>query len=220
MLGGERRVAATPDTVKKLVKWGYSVVIESGAGAGATIDDAAYVAAGATIDPDGDNAWGSDVVFKVNAPGPHGEDGHEVDRLKEGATIVSLVFPVGKEDLLSRYAAKKITALALDQVPRISRGVVGPFWFPGMTLPESAPAPARNALVLHLSTEVLGADVHRSLHRDPWVAPRPGEVLPDGVGLFRERRFAVSPGSVDAMKDWARGRGAAAEVVELVPGAG
>ena len=118
---GERRVAATPDTVKKLVKWGYSVVVESGAGAGATIDDAAYEAAGATIDPDGDNAWGSDVVFKVNAPGPHGEDGHEVDRLKEGATIVSLVFPVGKEDLLSRYAAKKITALALDQVPRISR---------------------------------------------------------------------------------------------------
>ena len=118
---GERRVAATPDTVKKLVKWGYSVVVESGAGAGATIDDAAYEAAGATIDSDGDNAWGSDVVFKVNAPGPHGEDGHEVDRLKEGATIVSLVFPVGKEDLLSRYAAKKITALALDQVPRISR---------------------------------------------------------------------------------------------------
>ena len=118
---GERRVAATPDTVKKLVKWGYSVVVEAGAGSGATIDDAAYEAAGATIDPDGDAAWSSDVVFKVNAPRAQGEDAHEVDRLKEAAAIVSLVFPVGKEDLLSRYAEKKVTAMALDQVPRISR---------------------------------------------------------------------------------------------------
>ena len=139
----------------------------------------------------------------------------------------SVAVDPGFQHLLARHAMTHIVALRAHlsgsltvQVPRISRGVVGPFWFPGMTLPESAPAPARNALVLHLSTEVLGADVHRSLHRDPWVAPRPGEVLPDGVGLFRERRFAVSPGSVDAMKDWARGRGAAAEVVELVPGAG
>lgn len=117
---GERRVAATPATVQKLIKWGYQVVVEAGAGAGAKIDDAAYVDAGATIDPTGDAAWGADVVFKVNAPRTRGE-GHEVDRLTEGATIASLVFPVGKEDLLKRYAAKKVTGMALDQVPRISR---------------------------------------------------------------------------------------------------
>ena len=118
---GERRVAATPDSVKKLIKWGFSVVIEAGAGTGAKIEDAAYEAAGATIDPTGDAAWGSDIVFKVRAPLPIGDGGHEVDRLTEGATIASLVFPVGKEDLLKRYAARGITALALDQVPRISR---------------------------------------------------------------------------------------------------
>jgi len=117
---GERRVAATPATVKKLTKWGYEVVIEAGAGAGAKIDDAAYEEAGATIDPSGDAAWGADVVLKVNAPAA-GDERHEVDRLKDGATIASLVFPVGKDDLLKRYADKSVTALALDQVPRISR---------------------------------------------------------------------------------------------------
>jgi len=118
---GERRVAATPDTVKKLIKWGFSVVIEAGAGTGANIQDAAYEAAGATIDPTGDAAWGSDVVFKVRAPIAAGEEAHEVDRIKEGAVIASLVFPAGKEALLQRYADRKVTALALDQVPRISR---------------------------------------------------------------------------------------------------
>ena len=118
---GERRVAATPKTVQKLVKWGYSVVIEAGAGAGAKIDDSAYEAAGATIDPTGDDAWAADVVFKVRAPMAIDESRHEVDALKEGATIVSLVFPAEQADLLQRYADKKVTALALDQVPRISR---------------------------------------------------------------------------------------------------
>ena len=118
---GERRVAATPDTIKKLIKWGYTVVVEAGAGAGANIHDAAYEAAGATIDATGDEAWGADVVFKVRAPTSTGDESHEVDRLKEGAVLISLVFPAGKEELLQRYADRKVTALALDQVPRISR---------------------------------------------------------------------------------------------------
>ncbi len=118
---GERRVAATPETVQKLTKWGYSVVVEAGAGAGANISDTDYEQAGATIDPTGDQAWSADVVFKVRAPIATGEEAHEVDRLKEGATIISLVFPVGQEALLKRYADRGVTALALDQVPRISR---------------------------------------------------------------------------------------------------
>ena len=121
VVAGEQRVAMTPDSVRQIQKLGYDCVVQSGAGSAAGFDDAAYEAAGATIDPSGDAAWGSDVVFKVHAPRALDGDAHEVDRLKEGATIVSLVFPVGKEDLLARYAARKITGLALDQVPRISR---------------------------------------------------------------------------------------------------
>ncbi len=118
---GERRVAATPDTVQKLVKWGFSVVVEAGAGAGARISDAAFEAAGATIDPTGDVAWGSDVVFKVRHPMELEDGAHEADRLKEGATFISLFFPAGKEELLVRLAGRKVSTLALDQVPRISR---------------------------------------------------------------------------------------------------
>lgn len=118
---GERRVAATPKTVKKLKKWGYDVVVQSGAGAGARISDADYLAAGATIDANGDEAWASDVVFKVLAPRALGDDTHEVGRLKEGAVLIALLSPAGNEDLLERLAARKVTALALDQVPRISR---------------------------------------------------------------------------------------------------
>lgn len=118
---GERRVAATPKTVEKLKKWGFEVVIEAGAGAGARISDAAYEAAGATVDPDGAVAWSADVVFKVLAPRALEDDTHEVSRLREGAVLVSLISPAGKEDLLRRLAAQKVSSLALDQVPRISR---------------------------------------------------------------------------------------------------
>jgi NAD(P) transhydrogenase subunit alpha len=109
---GETRVAATPQTVGQLLKLGYSVVVESGAGAASSFSDAAYVEAGAEIgDP-----WLGDVVLKVNAP----SDG-EIAALKDHATLVSLISPALNPELVQKLAARPITVLAMDAVPRISR---------------------------------------------------------------------------------------------------
>ena len=109
---GETRVAATPATVRQLLGLGYQVVVESEAGAASSFTDQAYLDAGAGI---GD-AWDADVVLKVNAPSDT-----EIARLREGATVVGLLAPAQKPELLQALAAAGVTALALDAVPRISR---------------------------------------------------------------------------------------------------
>ncbi|MDM4722065.1 hypothetical protein QTQ03_21655 [Micromonospora sp. WMMA1363] len=112
---GETRVAATPATVEQLVGLGYEVVIEAGAGAGSSITDEAYAQAGAAIGT-AEEAWGADLVFRVNAP-----ELPEVERLKDGATLVAPLAPAASGDLLMALAARKIDAFAMDAVPRISR---------------------------------------------------------------------------------------------------
>jgi NAD(P) transhydrogenase subunit alpha len=112
---GETRVAATPATVKQLVALGYDVAVETGAGDGADFRDEAYTEAGAST-VSRDDAWRADIVFKVNAPADD-----EIDRLKEGATLVSLISPGLDPDLVERLSARPITVLAMDAVPRISR---------------------------------------------------------------------------------------------------
>ena len=112
---GERRVAATPKTVEQIIKLGYDVSIESGAGAGASFDDASYRAAGAEIGS-ADEVWSADLVLKINAPSPD-----EVQRLNGGQTLVSLLSPALDPDLVSALSARGVTALAMDAVPRISR---------------------------------------------------------------------------------------------------
>ncbi|GGJ48226.1 hypothetical protein [Streptomyces brasiliensis] len=114
-LPGETRVAATPTTVKQLIKLGYDVVVESGAGQLSTFADEAYAAAGARIGT-ADNAWGADVVFRVNGPTVP-----EVQNVRDGSTLVSLLAPARNEELVEVLAARPITALAMDAVPRISR---------------------------------------------------------------------------------------------------
>ena len=111
---GERRVAATPKTVEQIVKLGYDVSIESGAGVGASFDDAAYQAAGADIV--GGEVWDADVILKINAP-----SSDEVQRLQSGQTLVSLLAPALDPDLVAALSARGVTALAMDAVPRISR---------------------------------------------------------------------------------------------------
>ena len=111
-LKGETRVAATPATVRELIKLGYPVMVEPGAGASATFPDAMYEEVGATL---GD-AWTSDIILKVNAPSVA-----ELDFLTEGATLVSLVAPALNPDLVAEMARRPITVLAMDAVPRISR---------------------------------------------------------------------------------------------------
>jgi NAD(P) transhydrogenase subunit alpha len=114
---GEKRVATVPDVVEKLRKLGFSVVVEAGAGEGATIGDDAYQAAGATIAPDAASLWSqADILFKVRAPTVE-----EAGRLREGQTLVSFIWPAQNPELLKQLAAARATVLAMDSVPRISR---------------------------------------------------------------------------------------------------
>ncbi|WP_286958305.1 Re/Si-specific NAD(P)(+) transhydrogenase subunit alpha [Arsenicicoccus sp. UBA7492] len=114
-LPGETRVAATPTSVVQLVTLGYDVVVESGAGAAASLPDEAYAEAGATV-VDREGAWAADMVYKVNPPSDD-----EIQQLREGATLVSLVQPALRPELVERLAAHRLTVLATDAVPRISR---------------------------------------------------------------------------------------------------
>ncbi len=109
---GETRVAATPASVTQLLKLGYEVVVEPGAGTASGFFDAAYVDAGASV---GD-ALGAEVVFGVNAP-----SSAQLDGLGRGATVVSLLSPGLNPDLVEDLARRPITACAMDAVPRISR---------------------------------------------------------------------------------------------------
>ena len=108
-------MAATPTTVAQLVQLGYEVVVETGAGAGSSFPDDAYGAAGATVGTTAD-AWEADVVLRVNAPAPG-----EIGRLRDGATLISVLAPALNPDLVEALARRPITALAVDAVPRISR---------------------------------------------------------------------------------------------------
>ena len=110
----ERRVAATPKTVEQIRKLGYTVAIQAGAGSRAAFDDQAYAAAGAQIV--GDDVWSSDIIMKINPP-----DADEVARLTQGQILISLLAPALDPELVDALAARGVTALAMDAVPRISR---------------------------------------------------------------------------------------------------
>ncbi|MGW6915322.1 Re/Si-specific NAD(P)(+) transhydrogenase subunit alpha [Kitasatospora sp. NPDC054939] len=109
---GETRVAATPSTVRGLLGLGYEVVVESGAGTASGFADEAYTEAGASLG----EAWAADVVLKVNAPTTG-----EIARLHDGATLVGLLAPAQRPELVEALSARPVTAIALDAVPRISR---------------------------------------------------------------------------------------------------
>jgi NAD(P) transhydrogenase subunit alpha len=114
---GEKRVATVPDAITRLMKLGFSVVVQSGAGDAASVNDDAYRAAGATVLPDAASVWkGADIIFKVRAPTPE-----EVQMMREGQILVSFIWPAQNPELLQQLAAKKTTVLAMDSVPRISR---------------------------------------------------------------------------------------------------
>ncbi|PWC12721.1 Re/Si-specific NAD(P)(+) transhydrogenase subunit alpha [Brenneria roseae subsp. americana] len=114
-LTNEARVAATPKTVEQLLKLGFEVAIESGAGKLASFDDAAYQEAGASI-VDSTEVWQSDIVLKVNAP-----QDDEIELTRAGSTVISFIWPAQNPELLEKLAARQVTVLAMDSVPRISR---------------------------------------------------------------------------------------------------
>ena len=112
---GEKRVATAPEVVQKLIGLGFEVVVQSGAGDGASFYDDAFVAAGAKIAASAAELWSSaDIVFKVRAP-----SAEEVGLLKEGATLISFVWPAQNPELMKELAARKGTVLAMDAVPRL-----------------------------------------------------------------------------------------------------
>lgn len=114
---GERRVAATPDTAKRLQSQGFSVLVEAGAGAAAEFSDEAYAAVGCSIAPDAASLWTeADIVLKVRPPTLQ-----EADRLRAGQVLISFIWPAQNKELVDRLAARKAVVLGMDAVPRISR---------------------------------------------------------------------------------------------------
>ncbi|MCI1895299.1 MAG: Re/Si-specific NAD(P)(+) transhydrogenase subunit alpha [Ancrocorticia sp.] len=112
---GETLVSATPDTVKKLIKLGYDVRVESGAGAQAHYPDEQYQEAGAQI-VTREDAWAADIVTCLDEP-----PAEELALMGKGATLISRLNPNGNTELIDRLKAAGLTALAMDAVPRISR---------------------------------------------------------------------------------------------------
>ena len=116
---GEKRVATTPEVIGHLKKLGFEVIVEAGAGSLANFSDAAYTEAGAIIANEVKSVWhDSDIILKVRGPELNGP---EIDLLKEGQILISFLWPAQNPDLLKKLADKKVTAMAMDMVPRISR---------------------------------------------------------------------------------------------------
>jgi NAD(P) transhydrogenase subunit alpha len=113
---GEKRVATTPDVATQLIKLGFEVAVETGAGEAASYSDSAYEAVGCTI-ASGDEIWAdSEIILKVRGP----ED-EEAARLKSGQTLISFLWPAQNPELLQNLTERGVTAMAMDSIPRISR---------------------------------------------------------------------------------------------------
>ncbi len=114
VFAGEKRVATAPEVVEKLVKLGFAVTVQSGAGEAANFSDDAFRAAGTEIANDAAGVWGScDMVFKVRPPTPD-----EVAQMRPGQTLLSFIWPAQNPELMQQLAAKKVTVLAIDSLPR------------------------------------------------------------------------------------------------------
>jgi NAD(P) transhydrogenase subunit alpha len=120
---GERRVAVTPENVSRLIKMGFAVAVEHDAGAAASFGDDDYVAAGAEIVADARAIWQTgDILLKVQPPSMHPAlNVHEADLIREHGTLISFLYPGKNKDIVDRLAARKATAIAVDQIPRITR---------------------------------------------------------------------------------------------------
>lgn len=120
---GERRVAVIPESVKQLKQAGVSVLVESGAGVGATHADKAYQEAGAAVVPNASALWSdADAILKIQPPGPAGPGGRpEAEALREGSVLVCLLRPLSNLELVRTLASRRITSFSMDLVPRTTR---------------------------------------------------------------------------------------------------
>ena len=147
---------------------------------------------------------------RVDLTGPAGWESRGPISLADDGTVT---LNDGLAHLLGRHLLTPVTALRHQLqdgtgalVSRLSRCALGPFWFPGVPLPTGVPDAIGRALVLHATSEVLGQQVRQSRHDDPLAAPL-AEPVPDGYGLYRDRRFAASRGVVDVLDAWSRSLG-------------
>lgn len=124
-----------------------------------------------------------------------------------------LEWHTGLQHLLTRHFAtplmvlrEQLSSASEAAVIRLARGWVGPFWFPGVTLPAGLPESFGKGLMLQLSTEVVATDVHHTMHLDPFQA-MPHEIAPTGQRIFRERRFAASGSVLPALTAYCESKG-------------
>jgi len=119
----EKRLATSPEVVGKLIEAGFEVVVESGAGKGASIGDEVFREMGAEIARETGATWAAgDIILKVRPPEYNKQIGrHEIDMMQEGAHLISFVWPAQHEELLQQLAERKLTVQAMDSIPRISR---------------------------------------------------------------------------------------------------
>lgn len=120
---GEKRVAATPQTILKLKKLGFNVLVESGAGSAINASDAEYIEAGAEITSDVRRLWNEvDIVVKVRPPEENESVGaNEADLLREGGWLIGFIWPAQNREIVDRLARRKATVFAMDCIPRITR---------------------------------------------------------------------------------------------------
>ena len=114
---GEKRVATTPEAAEKIIKMGFEVSVESGAGKAANISDEAYKQAGVKIIKTSKTLWkNADIIMKVRPP-----EESEAGLLTEGKTLISFIWPAQNKGLMDKLSSKRVNVLAVDSVPRISR---------------------------------------------------------------------------------------------------
>ncbi|GAB4254422.1 MAG: Re/Si-specific NAD(P)(+) transhydrogenase subunit alpha [Methylomicrobium sp.] len=120
---GEKRVATTPEAAEQILKLGFSIAVESGAGLGADISDDAFRKVGVEIVDSAEQLWReSDIVIKVRPPQQHPQlQKDETELLRDGGCLISFIWPAQNEQLMQTLAAKTATVLAMDSIPRISR---------------------------------------------------------------------------------------------------
>lgn len=122
IMGGERRVAATPDTAKRLRKLGFDVLVEKDAGEAAKFSDADYEAVGCKIVSTAADLWKqADIILKVQPPTERPNGQHEADMLAAHQSLISFIWPAQNQDLVDRLSSRGAAVLAMDAIPRISR---------------------------------------------------------------------------------------------------
>jgi NAD(P) transhydrogenase subunit alpha len=195
---GETRVAATPETVRRMIKLGLEVAVEQGAGAASLFHDAEFEAAGARLVADPSEAWESaDVVLKVTPPGVFaGLPGHEAEGLKPGAVLISFLAPHRNLDMVRTLAAGNVTSFALEMVPRVTRA-------------QSMDALSSQASIAGYKAVLLAA----------WRLPKYFPLLMTAAGTIKPSRVVVMGAGVAGLQAIATAKrlGAVVEVSDIRP---